>query len=440
MTSALRGGDCAADFDRTVPALVLKIGQDPLRSGPVGALRTLGRVGVPAFAVTEPGVTPAGLSRHCAGRFIWRATGDEDPGFLADALCEMGRQAGRRSVIVPMDDESAVLVAEYAARLSEHFLFPSVASGLPRQLASKSGLSELCEEHGVPAPASVVPAGRDELAAFAATATFPIVVKNAEAWDRRNPVGRSVGASSSGTRVLHDPAELLVLSETAAGAPGLIVQEYIPAEQAEDWIVHFYSDANADCRVIFSGLKVRSWPPVAGVTACGVSITNPVLTALTERFCKQIGYGGVADLDWRLDRRDGQYKLVDFNPRVGNNFRLFKNDAGIDVVRALHLDLTGREIPAGAQVDRARLVVEHIDIPARIARRDRQVRNRWSAGSDAPHRRPLSTEYAWLAADDPLPSLAMLTRVISLIKVLRRGMPRSAANRTAGRRPRRRWK
>jgi hypothetical protein len=30
---------------------------------------------------------------------------------------------------------------------------------------------------------------------------------------------------------------------------------------------------------------------------------------------------------------------LDFNPRVGAQFRLFEDDAGSDVVRALHLDL-----------------------------------------------------------------------------------------------------
>src|SRR5262249_30275198 len=78
-------------------------------------------------------------------------------------------------------------------------------------------------------------------------------------------------------------------------------------------------------------------------------IPNPEVAALAERFCEEIGFRGIADLDWRLDLRDGRYKLVDFNPRVGNQFRLFETEAGIDVVRAMHLDLTGRPVPPGGQ-------------------------------------------------------------------------------------------
>jgi len=43
----------------------------------------------------------------------------------------------------------------------------------------------------------------------------------------------------------------------------------------------------------------------------------------------------------------GAYHLLDFNPRPGAQFRLFTDRAGTDVVRAQHLDLTGRAVPAG---------------------------------------------------------------------------------------------
>ena len=413
----------AADFDWQVPALIFQIGADPVFSGPLGVVRTLGRVGVPVHAITESGVSPVGSSRYCVQRFVWRATARDDPGQLAADLCDVGRQIGRRSVIIPVDDESAVLVAEYAAELSEHFLFSRVRSGLSRQLASKSCLDALCREHAVPTPPTIVPASAAEAAAFAAEATFPIVVKNAMVWDRgkRNAVGVSPGASSSGTRVLHRPGDLLNLLPPDGQEPSLIIQEHIPAEQSEDWFVHLYCDANSDCTLLFTGLKVRSWPPTAGSTACGYSISNPSLAEMSERFCKEIGYTGIADLDWRLDLRDGQYKLVDFNPRVGNQFRLFETEAGIDVVRALHLDLTGRDVPRGPQVGQRRIVVEHIDIPARIAyRRLGQRATSAQPASTMKRRGTTSTEFAWLAVDDPLPAIAVLTRVKSLVKVVRR--------------------
>jgi predicted ATP-grasp superfamily ATP-dependent carboligase len=388
----------ATAAERHVPALLVKIGQYPLHHGGVGVIRTLGRFGVPAYAVTEDRFTPTAVSRYCKGAFVWRTTGREDPGWLAEGLLAIGRRLDQRAVVVPTDEEAAVLIAEHAAELSECFLFPHVPPDLPRRLASKQGLYELCLAHGVPAPASAFPATTDELAAFAARATFPVVAKNLEAWVRRSaPV-------VPGTMVLHTAEELLTVASGWGGAPSVILQDYIPEEHAEDWIVHLYSDADSDCLVTFTGVKVRSWPPHAGMTACAYVMPNPGLAQLAERFCKEIGFRGIADLDWRLDRRDGQYKLVDFNPRVGAQFRLFETAAGIDVVRAMYLDLTGRPVPPGRQLDGRRMIVENIDLPARLAYR-RSMYSTPARPSSA-----TSTELAWLALDDPLPSLAMSAR------------------------------
>lgn len=415
----------ALELDTSVPALVIKVGQYPVASGVLGAVRTLGRVGIQVFALTEPGLTPAGVSRYCAGRFTWRVTARDHMSDVARDLCDLGRRIGTRSVIVPLDDESAVLVDEHAAQLSEFYLCPPVSTGLPRRLASKEGLRELCEQFGIPAPRSAAPSSPSELARFVADATFPVVAKNAGVWSNRNATRSSVGASSSGPRLIFGAAELASLSRLDELTPAYVVQEYIPKEYAEDWIVHLYSNGEAESPVLFTGRKIRSWPPVCGVTACGISAANPTLAETAARFCQAIGYRGVADMDWRLDRRDGQYKLLDFNPRVGNNFRLFVNEFGVDVVHALHLDLTGRSIPRAPQVNRRRLVVEHIDIPARLGTRPARLAD--TAGQAGREALPAaaaytSTEYAWCAVDDALPLLALLTRAISLYKIVRQGV------------------
>jgi D-aspartate ligase len=407
----------AARMDTSVPALMLKVGQYPVHSGSIGVLRTLGRCGVPVYAITEPGLPPAAVSRYLTGRFVWRTTGHERPDTLIPGLLAAGERIGTRSVVVAIDDEAAVLAAEHREELAEHFLIPDVAPGLPRRMASKSGLFELCRQHDIPTPASVTPASVAEVADFAATARFPIVIKNADPWyRRRHPV-------VAGTTVIDSADELLgIVSDACVGGhaasdatPGLILQEYLPRQHSQDWVVHLYSDADSNCQVVLTGLKVRSWPPDAGVTACGYSMANPDIAALAERFCKQIGYHGVGDLDWRLDLRDGKYRLVDFNPRAGNQFRLFETESGVDVVRALHLDMTGRKVPPGREVLGKRLIVEHVDTPARIAYGLRGLRES-RTGQPGPrridlarqHAGPARTEYAWLATDDPLPFLVMI--------------------------------
>src|SRR6185437_3573640 len=66
------------DIDSRIPALLLKVGQYPIHSGGLGVIRTLGRLGIPVYAITEPGLTPAVASRYCTEAFVWRATGAEE--------------------------------------------------------------------------------------------------------------------------------------------------------------------------------------------------------------------------------------------------------------------------------------------------------------------------------------------------------------------------
>ncbi|MDF2269260.1 ATP-grasp domain-containing protein [Streptomyces coacervatus] len=386
--------------DREVPGLIVKFGDYPLHHGGVGAIRSLGRLGVPMYAITEDRYTPAAASRYLKKAFVWPTTGTEDPAHLVEGLLGVGRRIGRPTVLVPTDEEAAVLIAEHQDELAGSFLFPRVDPALPRRLASKQGLHELCVEHGIPSPTAAFPQSYDDIVTFAEKARFPVVAKNREAFLRRKQPAVN-GTTRIGTR-----EGLLRLARDWGEHPGVILQEYLPREEAEDWIVHAYFDQDSTPLAMFTGVKVRSWPPHAGMTANAYVVDNPELADIAARFIKQIGFTGVIDLDLRFDRRDGQYKLLDFNPRMGAQFRLFENESGVDVVRAMHLDLTGRTVPEGEQRAGHRYIVENIDLPALLAYR--------RSGYTTPHApaKASGTELAWLAGDDPLPFLTMLARFV----------------------------
>jgi hypothetical protein len=111
-----------------------------------------------------------------------------------------------------------------------------------------------------------------------------------------------------------------------------------------------------------------------------------------------VGYRGIFDIDWRYDRRTGLYNLLDFNPRVGAQFRIFEDDAGIDVVRAMHLSLSGRPLHPGNQINGERFIVEPWDLASLLTTLSHPLEGMGGAG------RPRA---AWLAFDDPRPVVAV---------------------------------
>jgi D-aspartate ligase len=390
---------------------VLKVGNYPLHHASLGVVRSLGRLGVPVYGVYEERFAPAAVSRYLRGRIVWRADARDVDGFL-EGMAALGRRLGRPTVLIPTDDRGAILISEHASTLATWFRFPQPPPGLAHRLASKKGLYELCGQLGVPCPRMSFPTAHHDVEQFAAAATFPVVVKAAEAW-LLPPEARL-----KSTTIAHHPEELLGLYRRLdAGSVGnLLLQEYIPRGSGQDWFFHGYADARSECLASFTGVKLRSYPPYAGSTTLGRCQDNQVLRGQVEQLLRTIGYRGIMDLDIRLDLRDGEYKLLDFNPRVGAQFRLFEDEAAVDVVRALHLDLTGREVRRRPPVQSRVFIVEPTDLAASLVYRragDLNLRS-WLASLRG------TRETAWFARDDPAPFLLMCARW--LLRATRRAL------------------
>jgi predicted ATP-grasp superfamily ATP-dependent carboligase len=302
-------------------------------------------------------------------------------------------------VLFPTDDAGAIFLAEHGDGLRDRFLFTEPPRALPRLLAGKMSLYELCQRMGLPSPHARQVTCWSEAAEFARDVGLPLVGKLSTPW-------RSAGLRS--TTIVRDRAALADLEGACRERDvALVLQEYIPWAPGQDWIFHGYCDAAARCAPAFTGVKERSYPPHAGLTTLGRSVDNPALREQLVELIYRLGFHGIVDLDLRQDPRDGAYKLLDFNPRLGAQFRLFRDTAGVDVVHAQHLELTGNEVPNRPQVENRRFLVENYDTLAAIGYRRRGELGlldwmRSLRGVD---------ETAWFARDDLRPFGLMCLRV-----------------------------
>ena len=393
------------ELDTSTPALVLKIGGDRVHHGTLGIIRSLGRLRVPVFMVTDHRLSPAARSRYLTGAFVWKS-GQLAPRFL-EFLSGIAARLRRQAILIPTNDVTAAFVAENSSTLEKWFLFPRIAPSLPRQLANKMHLYALCEKLGVPCPQCAFPLSRLDQPRLIESSSFPIVVKAADS--------ELLPDGVRSTSIAHSSVELEAICRRAQYSTNLVFQQYIPEECSEDWIFHAYRNATNGSLLTFTGRKLRSHPPDAGITARGMAIWNEALNRQAIGLLTAIGYSGIADLDYRLDHRDGEYKLLDFNPRIGANFRMFQNLAGIDVVRAMHLDLTGKPIPQFSQAEGRVFIVEPYDLAGRV--RDlnlgKTVANNWPSLKGARQR-----ELAWFDWRDPRPFISMGAQL--MVRVLGR--------------------
>ncbi|MET9622519.1 ATP-grasp domain-containing protein [Streptomyces sp. NPDC006464] len=380
-------------FDTRVPALLVRLDRNPFHHGTLGAARSLGRAGIPVHALIESPDSPVARSRYV--RDVRVRPADPSPEALVRELGELAATLSARAVLVPLDDVSALVLARHRAELTDRYLLPEQPVRELDRVADKAALVETCRALALPHPRTGIPGSADEAATMAWSLGLPVVAK----WSR--PWLLPPGAGLRSTSIVRSLAEVRALfARSPQAGSRLLLQELLPPGRDLDWFFHAYVDTAGRCRAGATGRKERSWPDGAGLTAVGRWARNAEVERTAHALLDALGYRGVCDLDFRLDRSTGAYHLLDFNPRPGAQFRLFADSGGLDVVRALHLDLTGRPVPDHAPAYGRRFVVENYAALSVLASPRRRGPGPCRSGRRG-------TETAWFAADDPVPALAM---------------------------------
>ena len=255
-------------------------------------------------------------------------------------LQRLADRIGQRSVLLATDDAGAIFLAEYGRDLRRWFLFPDPPADLPRRLAGKYSLHEVCREFGIPSPRTVAPGSLPAAREFASAAGYPLIAKLTTPW-RPRAAGSSVPPIVASQQDLTRLRDLRAAGRRAHAAgihprrawPRLVLPRVL--RRQVDLPAGLYRRQGT----VLSGHRRTDLPRAFGGKE---GLRDEVTTLLAK-----LGYRGILDLDIRLDERTGDYHLLDFNPRLGAQFRVFRDTAGTDVALAAYLDLTDQPIPTG---------------------------------------------------------------------------------------------
>jgi D-aspartate ligase len=379
--------------DVSTPVVVLKGNHH----GSLGIARSLGRLGVSVYCIESDTRFPALRSRFFKRNFVSNFDPTKPKETISDLL-NISKKIGKRSILIATSDESAVFFSEYADELSEGYIYPHIPHSLAYSLTSKKDMGCLAKENGVPTPNASFPKSRSDVVEFLADSQFPIVLK-AIYGSTSQPV------FSRKNQVVQTKADLLELFDQYKNPSlsNVMLQEYIPGSDESVWMFNGYFDERSNCLFGITGKKIRQAPAYGGTTSLGICVQNDKVANMTKDFMKKIAYKGILDIGYRYDERDGKYKVLDINPRIGCTFRLFVGDNGLDVARVEYLNLTGGSIPLSRTVEGRKWFAEDLDFYSSSRYfLDRNI----TLGEWIKSFRGVK-EAAWFAFDDPLPFLMM---------------------------------
>jgi predicted ATP-grasp superfamily ATP-dependent carboligase len=201
------------------------------------------------------------------------------------------------------------MIAANRQSLADRFRFSIPPADLATLLLDKRSELALIERLGfaIPKSASVLPDSPEELEA---ALLLPIIVKpRSFAHHHEFPFK---------TLVIRNRAELVEFYANRRNVLDLLVaQEVIPGEDSMLWKCDCTFNESHNIVGAFTFHKIRMVPTHFGVASLAVSVYNPNVVTIAENLGKALRYTGPANIEFKVDARDGQYKYIEINPRLG---------------------------------------------------------------------------------------------------------------------------
>lgn len=141
-----------------------------------------------------------------------------------------------------------------------------------------------------------------------------------------------------------------------------IAQEYISGLSNTMYTVGVYVDKSSNVRGLFSGRKVRGFPPSHGNCTLGQSEAVPqYILDEVESICKQLNYSGIAEFEYKLDFISKKFYLIEINPRSWSWIGITPK-CDVSLASLAFLDLTDQPIPAYSRSSAADGEVKYVKL------------------------------------------------------------------------------
>jgi predicted ATP-grasp superfamily ATP-dependent carboligase len=257
---------------------------------------------------------------------------------LADWALGMAREHDVRAILASQEPTILTLADRYddlaAAGLVMTFPPPQIlATAFDKRLTLDAARSAQ-----VPIPATMIPTSVGEIEHAASEIGYPVVLKAPRSYERR---GGSI-VRLRGPWYASTAAELhAILDGLPEDHPMPIVQRFVAGVGIG---LSLLLDRDGVVRAEFAHRRLRDIDPrgSASVVRMGIPI-DPVLRQMSLRLLRQMGWWGVAMVEFKMNERTGELTLMEVNGRFWGSLQLAV-DSGVDFPRLL------LEVAEGARI------------------------------------------------------------------------------------------
>lgn len=300
----------------------------------LGVIRSLAVAKIPVQLVCSE-MDAAVYTRYAKKQFVEDTCGDA----LIAVLIKIGQQYKEKPVLFLTEEKSVVTVSERRDEILPYFRIAVPDQVVLSALMHKQGFQDIASKLGSPVPPAVHLRSEADLPELDKL-RYPCVLKPAVK-------DYAYGARFQKAYVVSSIEEASArFREIAPICTDLVVQQWI--EGSDDDIYFCLQYVGGDGPVAsFCGRKLRSWPPYIGGTASCTAAWEVAdeLNELTTAFFKATGFSGMGSMEYKRDRRDGRFYMIE--PTVARTD--FQEEVatlnGVNIPLVAYCHETGQPLP-----------------------------------------------------------------------------------------------
>lgn len=283
-------------------------------------VRSLGKKGINVDVTGYHPFNQSFFSRYSKGKILSPNPLKDVSGFINSLIHQVKKE--KYDVLFPVGVKSVLPILFYKNLFSQFVQLPFGSYENTLLAHDKSILLDIAQKIGIPIPKTILPSTQTEMMSKIQSIGFPCVIKLRKSW------------SSIGIHYARNSDELIsYFKDSKNASQGNImldyseplIQEYVPGE-VHDICVLFNE---GEPRAALSQKRIKTYPASGGGGILNQTTNEPELIELAIKLLKRINYHGPAQVEFKIDSRTDEPKLMEVNPKFWGTLDL-SIKSGID--------------------------------------------------------------------------------------------------------------
>jgi len=307
----------------------------------LAVIRSLGKKGIRVLAADAAGVNAGFLSRYCAHRVTYPSPIENKERFV-ESLLRLVKSVDLE-LLIPVTDFTMIPILERKGEFEHHVKVAAPSYEVAMKAYDKFQTVNIARRCRIPHPKTFLIDDVKTLREIAGEINYPAVIKPRMKVFWKN--GKAFSMKVTSINYAYDKEDLRIKYEKLVNRlRGIIPSDFFIIQEFVEG-VGYGVEVLMNCSkvmALFMHKRLHEYPVSGGASTLRVSVYDRRLLEYSVKLLREMGWQGVAMVEFRVDEENGALNLIEVNGRFWGSLPL-AIAAGVDFPYLLYRCFVKRE-------------------------------------------------------------------------------------------------